>query len=71
MDALIIPELQELSHKLAEPTLNFGIPAAYLACTLGGYALMRSAKGCTIPDWFKLLYNIFQVKPFSASCFAP
>eukprot|EP00619_Florenciella_sp_RCC1007_P003436 CAMPEP_0205907522 /NCGR_PEP_ID=MMETSP1325-20131115/2610_1 /ASSEMBLY_ACC=CAM_ASM_000708 /TAXON_ID=236786 /ORGANISM="Florenciella sp., Strain RCC1007" /LENGTH=260 /DNA_ID=CAMNT_0053273623 /DNA_START=137 /DNA_END=919 /DNA_ORIENTATION=+ len=61
MDALIIPELQELSHKLAEPALNFGIPAAYLACTLGGYAIMRPLKGLTIPDWFKLVYNVFQV----------
>ena len=62
MDALIIPELQELSHKLAEPALNFGVPAVYLACTLGGYAIMRPvAKPFVIPDWFKLCYNVFQV----------
>lgn len=62
MDALIIPELQALSHKLAEPELCFGVPAVYLACTLGGYAIMRPVKKAfVIPDWFKLVYNVFQV----------
>ena len=36
LEALIIPELQELAHALAKPSLNYGVPAAYLAATLGG-----------------------------------
>lgn len=62
LEALIIPELQELAHALAKPSLNYGVPAAYLAATLGGYAMMRPVKnGMKIPDWFKLIYNVFQV----------
>lgn len=50
------------AHTLAEPVYCYGIPCVYLACTLGGYKLMRGVKTpFQIPLAFKLFYNAFQV----------
>lgn len=61
VESLIIPSWESAAEFLAQPEYNFGLPLAYFAATMAGYAFMKNQSPIVMPQWFKVVYNMCQV----------